>query len=100
MFSLGVIIKDVFFILRKLIKKILALVFGDFKAFVFYAGHELSFTFRFNDHLGLFISENVLLDFGATAFKIENDGKELYKSDALRTVGITTTPKIGLAITL
>ncbi|MBR0032844.1 MAG: hypothetical protein IJP61_11255 [Treponema sp.] len=68
--------------------------------FVFSVGPELVFTFRFNNHIGLFISENVLLDLGATAFRIENNGKELYKSDALRTVGITTTPKIGLAITL
>lgn len=71
-----------------------------YASFVFYVGPELSFTFRFNDHLGLFISENVLLDLGGSVFRIENDGKELYESDPLRTVGITTTPKIGLAITL
>ena len=69
----------------------------DYLSFLFYIGPEISYTFRFNEHIGLFASAGVFFDAGASAYKVDIDGYD--DSTGLGTVGITFQPKVGLAVT-
>ena len=80
----------------------------DFFSLLFYIGPEISYTFRFNDHIGLFANFGIFYNFGISDYSVdaEINGKSLedftgkkYGKDFF-TTGFNFQPKIGLAVTL
>lgn len=76
--------------------------------YLFYIGPEVAYTFRFNEHVGLFADFGIFYNIGAGGYAYEYSGsgsisesiKETYHLDDLWLVsGFTFQPKIGLAIT-
>jgi hypothetical protein len=71
---------------------------------LFYVGPELSFTYRFNEHFGIFASVGVFANIGATIndYKVENKDFDIDEedTDGYFTTGSNFQPKIGVSITL
>ncbi len=70
---------------------------------LFYIGPELSFTYRFNEHFGLFASVGVFANIGLTIndYKVEdNYGDEISGDKWYFATGGNFLPKIGVSVTL
>ncbi|WP_407428629.1 hypothetical protein [Treponema sp.] len=75
----------------------------DFDDFLFYIGPEVSYTFRFNNHIGLFANFGMFynIGYGSMSYAEDHDNNAKgYFGDADYIVsGISFQPKIGLAVT-
>lgn len=79
----------------------------DWVNFLFYIGPEISYTFRFNSHIGLFANFGIFYNIGAGGFSYEATGNQAFVKlveenfpDEVYTVsGFTFQPKLGLAVT-
>ncbi|WP_191013562.1 hypothetical protein [Treponema zioleckii] len=68
----------------------------DTLSILFFIGPEVSYTIRFNEHVGLFGNLGVLYNVGVAAFKeIDDDVRVGYAA-----TGFNIQPKIGVAFTL
>ena len=78
-------------------------VFG----FLFYIGPEISYTFRFNDHVGLFANFGIFYNVGVATYDVSTSSysgsgsdKEYNYDNGYFASGFTFQPKIGVAFTL
>ena len=70
----------------------------DYIPVMFYFGPEVSFTYRFTPHVGLFANLGVFYAIGSTSAEITSAGETV--SDDLSTSGFIVQPKLGVAFTL
>ena len=70
----------------------------DYIPVMFYFGPEVSFTYRFTPHVGLFANLGVFYAIGSTSAEITSAGETF--SDDLSTSGFIVQPKLGVAFTL
>lgn len=65
---------------------------------LFYIGPEASFTFRFNDHIGVFGNFGIFYNSGVGIWDVTVGGSTM-DDDTYSATGITFQPKFGLAVT-
>lgn len=69
--------------------------------FIFYVGPEVAYTFRFNNHIGLFANLGIFYNVGASLYFYSSQSKEepSWLDDTFTVKGLTIQPKLGLAVT-
>lgn len=70
----------------------------DYIPVMFYFGPEVSFTYRFTPHVGLFANLGVFYAIGSTSVELKTASETV--SDDLSTSGFIVQPKFGVAFTL
>ncbi len=70
----------------------------DLFNFNFYIGPEIAYTFRFNDHVGIFANFGILYNVGACTLGYDAEG--ITDDESYFLSGFTFQPKFGVAFTL
>lgn len=76
----------------------------DFFSILCYIGPEISYTYRFNDHLGAFANFGIFYNIGYSYYStsdVEYNGTTLYygDDDTIITKGFIFQPKLGISVT-
>ena len=68
-------------------------------SFLFYIGPEISYTFRFNRHIGLFANFGIFYNTGESSYLTIGAPSEIKFDFTYTTSGFNFQPKFGLAVT-
>lgn len=71
----------------------------EMESFLFYIGPEISYTFRFNRHIGLFANFGIFYNTGGSSYLTLGGPSEIRFDFTYTTLGFNFQPKFGLAVT-
>jgi len=66
---------------------------------IVFGGPQVSFTYRFNPHIGLFADLGLFYNTGAVVFEVSSDNNSVDASDDENVTGFSVVPKFGVAFT-
>ena len=71
----------------------------EMESFLFYIGPEISYTFRFNRHIGLFANFGIFYNTGESSYLTIGAPSSIDVDFTYTTLGFNFQPKFGLAVT-
>lgn len=77
---------------------------GHMDNIMFFIGPEVSYTFRFNEHIGIFANFGIFYNIGSESYFLSGTGTETVWcdefGDGAGIYGFSFVPKVGLSVTL